>query len=223
VSATSMRRLALAAALAVAWVGPGCGSDPPAKKPEPAKKAAKPGAPDGSGAKGGAAKGGKGKLKGPQPLFTYPHVKEDHRVSLNKEVFTPDSTGDVNRDPFRSYLVEEGAGTGNTKEPGPQVDECEKRMVADQYGLRDLQLVGIVKKGTTAYALFIDTQSFGHIARRDDCLSKDKARVKEIGASSITVEIRGEAPPGAPPPPPREEEWKLHPEALDLGDRNQLN
>jgi Tfp pilus assembly protein PilP len=131
-------------------------------------------------------------------------------------MFTPDPTGDKNRDPFRSYLVDEAATASAPGKGANVVDECEKRMVADQYGLRDLELVGIVKKGTTAYALFVDSQQVGHIARRGDCLSKDKARVKEIGQSSIVVEVRGDAPPGQPAPEPREEEWKLHPEQLDL-------
>jgi Tfp pilus assembly protein PilP len=152
------------------------------------------------------------------PLVTYPKVDDAlYRIAFTPDMFQPDPVGDKNRDPFRSYLVDEASTATLPGKAAQSVDECEKRMVADQYGLRDLSLVGIVKKGTTAYALFTDSQQFGHIARRGDCLSKDKARVKEIGQSSIIVEVRGDAPPGQPAPDPREEEWRLHPEQLELG------
>lgn len=205
-----MKTCTLVAALALASCGGGGGGST-------TRNVVKPGAPsaamDPATQKAGGAPGQK-----PEGLFNYPKVPDDQRALPIKEWFNPDVTGDLNRDPFRSYLVEETSS--KNKANGPHVvDECEKRTVAAEYGLRDLTLVGIVKKGTTAYALFVDSQNFGHIAKRDDCLSKDKARLKEIGSQSITVEIRGEAPPGAPAPPPREEEWKLHPESVELTDK----
>ncbi len=200
-----------------------CGDDEGGAAKAPATEKAQPvkagGASTDPEAKAAAAKkaGGKGGKGGPQPLVTYPKVDDAlYRIAFAPEMFAPDMTGDKNRDPFRSYLVDDQAQAVQTGKNPLTVDECDKRMVAEQYGLRDLELVGIVKKGTTAYGLFTDTQKFGHIARRGDCLSKDKARVKEIGQSSIIVEVRGDAPPGQPAPEPREEEWRLHPEQLDL-------
>ena len=219
---TRMQMLALAAACAASV---SCGDDEGAKaadKPAPEKaQSVRPGQPSAEMAE---QAGRNAPLKGGQgsPLVTYAKVDDAlYRIAFTPDMFVPDPTGDKNRDPFRSYLVDEANTATPTGKPTLTVDECEKRMVADGYGLRDLSLVGIVKKGTTAYALFIDTQGFGHIGRRGDCLSKDKARVKEIGQSSIIVEVRGDAPPGQQAPDPREEEWKLHPEQLELGGRRE--
>jgi len=201
-----------------------CGDDEGAKsaeKPAPeAAQAIRPGTPSAEiAARGGNAPGKPG---AGSPLVTYPKVDDAlYRIAFTADMFMPDPTGDKNRDPFKSYLVDDTNTASQSGKPSLAVDECDKRMVADQYGLRDLSLVGIVKKGTTAYALFVDTQGLGHIGRRGDCLSKDKARLKEIGQSSIVVEVRGDAPPGQPAPDPREEEWKLHPEQLDLGQRRE--
>jgi hypothetical protein len=214
VSALARTHLALCGVALLA----ACGDDAPKSAPRAAAPAVNPATPSVARPQPGApgAPLGPGQ-KAPSPLFTYPKAPDKFRVTFTPDMFEPDPTGDKNRDPFRSYLVEETQTPGKTPD-GPRLeDECKNRTVADAYGLRDLHVVGIVKKGTTAYALFVDTQGFGHIAKRGDCLSKDKARIKEIGTQSITVEIRGDAPPGAPAPTPREEEWKLHPEALDLG------
>jgi Tfp pilus assembly protein PilP len=200
-----------------------CGDDEGAKKddkPAPEKaQAIRPGQPSTEIAEQGGNAPAKSAGKG-VPLVTYPKVDDAlYRIQFTADMFVPDPTGDKNRDPFRSYLVEDANSASTAGKPSLAVDECDKRLVADQYGLRDLNLVGIVKKGTTAYALFIDSQGLGHIGRRGDCLSKDKARLKEIGQSSIVVEVRGDAPPGQPAPEPREEEWRLHPEQLELGQR----
>jgi Tfp pilus assembly protein PilP len=199
-----------------------CGDDEGAKaeKPEPEKaQAIRPGQPSAEIADQNRGAPLKSAGAG-APLVTYPKVDDAlYRIQFTADMFVPDPTGDKNRDPFRSYLVDDANTAATAGRPSLAVDECDKRMVAEQYGLRDLNLVGIVKKGTTAYALFIDSQGLGHIGRRGDCLSKDKARLKEIGQGSIVVEVRGDAPPGQPAPEPREEEWRLHPEQLELGQR----
>jgi hypothetical protein len=202
-----MRGLTLAALLVAA-----CGSGPSTTSqrgiaPAPGGAPPPPGvAPPAPGAPVAGAAGA---------IFTYPKVPDKYRLSFTPDMFENDPSGDHNRDPFRSFIVEDTTQT--TNKPGEQhVDECKNRTVAEQYGLRDLRLAGIVKKGTIAYAMFIDTQGIGHVAKRGDCLSKDKARMKEIGTQSITVEIRPDPAPGQAAPAPREEEWKLHPEAMDL-------
>jgi Tfp pilus assembly protein PilP len=192
-----------------------CGDDSGAARSaseskEATAKAAKPATPTAS-ASAGAKKGKKG-----GKLWTYPKVDDTkYRRAFAAADFEPDLTGDVNRDPFRSYVLEDTAPTSQGKLP-QEIDECERRTVAQSFGLRELKLIGVVKKGTTAYALFTDSQRDGHIAKRGDCLSKDRARIKEIGATNMIIEIRGQAAPGAPAPEPREEEWRLHPEQLDL-------
>jgi hypothetical protein len=193
-----------------------CGSDGGGGGPPPNQPAVNPATPSVERPQAGAAPKAPGG-KPPGELFTYPKAPDKFRVTFTPDMFEADPDGERNRDPFRSYLVEDTSAKPQRLGERPQVDECKDRMVADAYGLRDLHIVGIVKKGTTAYALFVDTQGLGHIAKRGDCLSKDRARIKEIGTQSITVEISGDPPPGAPAPPPREEEWRLHPETLELG------
>ncbi|MBI4509727.1 MAG: hypothetical protein HY698_08815 [Deltaproteobacteria bacterium] len=190
-----------------------CSDDPPPAKP---KESAAPPPVMALGAKSPSAR----MSTNAKPLATYPKVPSDLRRELTKADFIPDATGDVNRDPFRSYLVEATgvAGSARSKEHARAEDECDKRTVAGQYGLRDLTLAGIVLRGTKSYALFIDQQRLGHIAHRGDCLSKDKARLREIGENSVVLELRAEAPPGAPAPPPREEVWRLHPDELRLSE-----
>jgi hypothetical protein len=145
-------------------------------------------------------------------------VAAEYRRDLTKDDFVKDASGDYNRDPFRSYLLKakDTSSTAGSGQSGGK-DECTKGIVADQYGLRDLKLVGVVLRGTMTYALFTDSQNFGHIANRGDCVSKDRARLREIGADRVMLEIRGDAPPGAPAPPARDEIWRLHPEELELG------
>ena len=209
----------LAACLSLTLLACGDDDEGGGERPPPERaQAVRPGQPSTEVAEGRSTPGKPGATGKGGMLVTYAKVDDAlYRIAFTPDMFQPDPVGDRNRDPFRSYLVDEAASATMPGKAAQSVDECEKRMVAEQFGLRDLNLVGIVKKGTTAYALFLDTQSFGHIARRGDCLSKDKARVKEIGQSSIIVEVRGDAPPGQPAPDPREEEWKLHPEQLELG------
>jgi Tfp pilus assembly protein PilP len=202
-----------------------CGDDPPPQrggaKPKAGEKKDATNPQTGNEAKSGAARPAKpGNTKGPVPLQTYPKVAEEFRKALDKLDFAPDPSGDVNRDPFRSYLIDlaqvQGKGKKAPGEEGIQ-DECVGRgIVAENYGLRDLRLTGIVHRGTRTWALFTDSQNLGHNAKRGDCLSKERARVKDIGADRVTVEIRGQAPPGAPAPPPREEVWRLYPDELDI-------
>ena len=62
----------------------------------------------------------------------------------------------------------------------------------------------------------IDRQQVGQVAYLGDCLSKDKARIIEITPSCVRLEIRGEAPPGAPAPPAHEEKMSLHPHDIEI-------
>jgi hypothetical protein len=201
----------VALVLLVACGDDGAGASRGGSEESAAAKPAKPGTTSSAAAAATPKKGKKG-----AKLWTYPKVDDSkYRRAFTSTDFEPDLTGDVNRDPFRSYVLEDLQPSNTGKLPS-EVDECERRTVAASYGLRELKLIGIVKKGTTAYGLFTDSRRDGHIAKRGDCLSKDRARIKEIGATNMIVEIRGQAAPGAPAPEPREEEWRLHPEQLDL-------
>lgn len=208
----------LAAVVAVGISGVACGgSDPPPARAEakPANAEAKPAAQSGGkGGKGGKAKGKRASLQ------VYDKVPDALRKELTRADFLADPTGDINRDPFRSYLVQPAAA--QKAQTNASEDECARRTIAPKYGLRDLKLAGVVMKGTQSYALFIDGQKLGHIAHRGDCISKERVRLKDIGADRVILEVRGDAPPGAPAPPPRDEVWRLHPSELELTD-DQLN
>ena len=193
----------------------GCGDDKPVSRGGVAgAKKADPTNPNTGSSGGGAAKDKKGAKVA--VLQTYPKVSDEFRRSLDKADFAPDPSGDLNRDPFRSYLIDLSQAAKGRK--GETIhDECqEKGIVAENFGLRDLKLTGIVLRGTRSYALFTDSQSLGHTANRGDCISKERARVKDVGADRVTLEIRGQAPPGAPAPPPREEVWKIYPQELEI-------
>jgi hypothetical protein len=149
---------------------------------------------------------------------------KDHVTAVNcvrEELGDDDFKADVNRDPFHSYVVdvqpEQEHPTGvaeKTKDP------CDgAKVIAPDYGWRDLKLVGIVSKGTQAYTLWVDMQQTGYRAKRNDCLSKDHAQIKEIGDNLIILQIF--PPPGSTITDVREEPVQLHPEDEVLN--NQLH
>lgn len=170
---------------------------------------------------------------GPQsaPVIAYRRVED--RVSSDEERrairhrfaerdFAPDLTGTENRDPFRSFVVNQpGVGAAG----GPPVeatDQCpKKRQWARTFSARELKLVGIVAQGTVRYALFSDPGQYGYVIRSGDCIGKEKARVKDIGASFVTLEIAQEAAPNQPPRPAEQRSIQLHPKDLPVGETDE--
>ncbi len=210
-----MTRGVLAVLLALA----SCGDEAPRPR-KPVKNTLDPegggggGAPASASALGGAGVAG----QKPVPLNLYPKVDDKYRKEFSKDDFVPDPDGDRNRDPFRAYFIDPtptAASVATTQEL--REDYCAKRMVAENYGFRDLQLIGVLT-GKKRGALFLDGQKYGHIAHLGDCLSKDKARVIKIEGSTVEVEIRGEAPPGGAAPAPHREIIRLHPEEIEAGE-----
>ena len=88
--------------------------------------------------------------------------------------------------------------------------------MATNYSLRDLNLIGIVLRGTRSYALFRDSGGYGHIVPRGDCLGKEQARVENIGAGFVRLAVTPEAPPGAPAPAAQTRDILLYPEELSV-------
>jgi hypothetical protein len=208
------RTLAIALVLVV-----GCGDDsstsnsppPPAGGGAPARPGAKP----------------KGKTVAMKNTIKIEdRVTEIERPTIRHKMreadFRPDPLGMDNRDPFRSYVVNQGnLDTGLT--PKEQVLDpnkvCESsQLVATNYNLRDLRLVGIVTRGVNKFALFQDPSDYGHIVRRRECLGREKAKVKDIGAGFVTLEIIPEQSANAPLRPTEERSIPLYPNELKLGE-----
>jgi hypothetical protein len=184
-----------------------CGDDAPA-----AKKTKK------SGKKRGRKKKKRGKGGKGGKLETYAKVADEYRHKFSERDFVPDVTGDENRDPFRSYVINNSGSRRQSDAPAIDVTEIctQDNSVASSYSLRHLRLIGIVLRGTKSYALFRDSGAFGHIVRRGDCLGKEKARVESIGAGFVRLTVIPEAPPGAPAPAPQTRDISLHPEEISL-------
>ena len=119
--------------------------------------------------------------------------KKRLRHKFESSDFEPDISGEVNRDPFRSYVIRQpGEGRQDASQQDSTVvsNECEKRdHVAPNYPLRDLRLVGIVLRGTKSYALFRDSAAYGHIVRKGDCLGQEKAKVAAIRTGFVNLQV----------------------------------
>lgn len=200
-------RIALAVTLVGLLGSAGCGDDgggqsPEAKAKADAAKAAK------KKKKEDKAKVAKGKSKKVEAISFIPTlekvVPEEDRKKIRRKLkerdFAVDFTGTENRDPFRSYLLpqlaSEGGTAAGTATTGQPTELCTKsQLVAPGHALRDLALIGIVRRGAQRYALFRDSGGVGHIVDRGKCLGREKAKVTEIGESLVTIEILPEVPP----------------------------
>ena len=169
----------------------GCGGDDEGGGPPPKPNGANPAA-AGATARPGAGSG--------SALKTYSHVEEivteEERETIRHEFkerdFVVDPSGE-NRDPFQSYVLMQVGLQADTPNVDPATELCAKRqMVATNYSVRDLKLTGIVARGTRHFALMQDSANFGHIVARGDCVGRENARVKDIGAGYITFEITPE-------------------------------
>lgn len=214
-----MRALQLSRSLgliALATLGAACGDDeaPPVKK-GPDKRVAQPKASTGPGAAAGAVTA----YRRIEDRVASDAEKAKIRHKFSERDFAPDLTGTENRDPFRSFVVSQpgiGAGSGP---PVEATDACpRKRQWARGFSARELKLIGIVSRGTIRYALFSDPGQYGYVIHAGDCIGKEKARVKEIGASFVTLELTSEVAPNQPPRPAEERSIQLHPKDLPIGE-----
>jgi Tfp pilus assembly protein PilP len=195
----------------------GCGDEGTTSNSPP------PPPPAGGGPKPAAKPKGKGATLKQLPQIE-DRVTEMERPTIRHVMregdFRPDPLGMDNRDPFRSYVVNQGnLDTGLAPAKQDEGQKCdENAMVAHNYNLRDLRLVGIVTKGVNKYALFQDPADYGHIVRRRECLGREKAKVKDIGSGFVTLEITPEQSASAPPRPTEERSIPLYPNELKLGE-----
>ncbi len=144
------------------------------------------------------------------------------RHQFRETDFQFDPSGTVNRDPFRSFVINQpGVSTSMTDNAltAEPTELCPaKRQIASTYMARELKLTGIVSRGTTRTALFSDTAQRGHLVRRNDCIGKEKGRVIEIGATYAKAEISAEPLPNQPPRAPEVIVFQLYPTQLPIGD-----
>ncbi|KAB2882102.1 MAG: pilus assembly protein PilP, partial [Kofleriaceae bacterium] len=140
------------------------------------------------------------------------------RHQFRETDFQVDPTGTVNRDPFRSYVINQpGVSSTDTTLTAQPTELCPaKKQIANTYMARELKLVGIVARGTERTALFSDTAQKGHLVKRNDCIGKEKGRVVEIGAAYAKAEISADPLPGQPPRPPDIIIYQLYPEQLPI-------
>jgi Tfp pilus assembly protein PilP len=144
------------------------------------------------------------------------------RRRLKERDFTGDPTGAENRDPFRSYVLPQLVGqtvTEPTTTAAKPTDQCTKnKMIATNYALRDLALIGIIARGAQRFALFRDAKGVGHVVERGKCVAREKAVVTEIGEGHVTVEIVPDAIPGGPEPVAERRSLPLYPNELTVED-----
>lgn len=197
-----------------------CGGDGEDEGSSTAAAPARPAAPQPARPNAAGARGANNKT-----LTTYRHVEElvssaDEaqriRHQFRESDFVQDPAGD-NRDPFRSYILSTGILDARPGLPVEASDICTaKQMVATNYSVRDLKLVGIVSRGLRRFALMQDTANVGQIVTRGDCVGKEKARVKEIGAGYVTFEVMPEGTAPGVPRIPEERSVPLYPEELPM-------
>ncbi len=161
----------------------------------------------------------KAKSKAKGTLATYPKVDSKLRHKWSEIDFVPDANAKTNRDPFQARVQ---AAAEESDTPVIQVvDVCvdSKRGVnweAENYSIRDLELIGLVKRGRS-FAQFTDKGELDSwIVQKGDCLGQEKAVVQEIGVGFVQLEISPPAPPGRPAPPSQLQKIVLNPEERSI-------
>jgi hypothetical protein len=137
------------------------------------------------------------------------------RETIRHDFKDRDFVAEQSRDPFESFLLPQ-SGLGQPVEAKPDLDKtCTRpdQLVATNYGYEDLRLVGIVAQGTQRKALMMDSGNLGHIIKRNDCVGKEKALVKDIGTGFVTFVIAPEND-GKVQRPPVEKSVPLYPNGL---------
>lgn len=105
-----------------------------------------------------------------------------------RHVFKPrDFQGGDLRDPFQSFVINQPGLGAPDKTPTEVTPRCTRKdqFQASSYSYQSLRIVGIVSQGTQRKALMMGG-NLGYIVKKGDCVGKEKAFVKDIGAGFIT-------------------------------------
>jgi Tfp pilus assembly protein PilP len=198
-----MRTKHLLVALTLALAISGCGDDAAPGAPKPAKAKAE-------------KKPKKEKIK-PKKLEVISYIPTLEKVVPEAEAktirrrlkdrdFQSDLTGTENRNPFQSFTLPQVGPdqpelpTGPGPAPKP-TDLCARnKLIASNYAIRDLALIGVVRRGSQYFALFRDSHGVGHVIERGKCLGREKALVIAIGDGLVTIQRMPEAVAGGPEP-----------------------
>src|SRR5262245_10964500 len=111
--------------------------------------------------------------------------KDNIRHVFKEHDFAPE----LNRDPFQSFLIGQLDTTASGTPKAAPTERCKDNQwkIAD-YSYADLKLVGIVSMGTQRKVLLMAGNK-GEIIMRGNCVGKERAIVKEIGATYVTLQL----------------------------------
>lgn len=134
-----------------------------------------------------------------------------------RHVFKPrDFQGSDARDPFLSFIIQQ-PGLNTATDAGTPRETTQKCTRPDQFvfanrNFQSLKLIGIVSQGTQRKALLADTFQ-GRVVKKGDCVGREKAYVKEIGAGFLTFTVEAVGKTDA-----SELSMQLYPTAVSLSD-----
>src|SRR5262249_35477021 len=138
--------------------------------------------------------------------------KDNIRHAFKDRDFAPE----LNRDPFQSFLIGQ-VDTANADKPDKRgtTERCrDNQWKIPDYSYADLKLVGIVSMGTQRKVLLMAGNK-GEIIMRGNCVGKERALVKEIGATYVTLQLAGDV--AKDNREPEEHSLELYPKALPIG------
>lgn len=168
-----------------------CGEDEP--PPPPAGNRPPPAAPAGAKPAPGAPGGLQPRIR-VEDRVTDPTEKASIRHHFRERDFAVEQS---NRDPFQSFVVQQPGMQGNSDSSLPReiTKKCrENNSVVGNYSYTDLRLVGIVAERAQRRALMM-AGNLGHIIKKGDCVGREKAIVKDVGAGYITFQLQPEELP----------------------------
>jgi hypothetical protein len=126
--------------------------------------------------------------------------------------FVVDATGEKTRDPFQSFVVTQAGLGAKTNEGAVAPTASCAKVIAPDYGLRDLRLSAIFTRGLKHYALFQDSADVGEqLATVHDCVGKEKARITDISDNVVTLQLTPEQLPNTAPVAPVEKSIPVFP------------
>ncbi|CAN5888016.1 hypothetical protein BH11MYX2_BH11MYX2_06760 [soil metagenome] len=139
---------------------------------------------------------------GPKPVDPNAKKKIEDRVTTEEEATIRQSLKERdfiitedNRDPFQSFVLVPPELATPQKEKVDVTQACTRndQFVASTYSYTDLSLVGIIAERTQKRVLMM-AGNFGYLIRRGDCVGREKALVKDIGAGYITFQVTPDQP-----------------------------